>query len=75
MHWDHKIFVEGLRDSRRILLTYETVSDGFRYTRWCAPMSFCRDPFNSSCEYYNFWDFEDEASDHRLALSDDQIFF
>jgi hypothetical protein len=71
MHQDHEAFISGIRDRRKIILTFVSKEDaGLQLTRTCAAMDYgpsrrARD----KSDRYHFWDYDSDSSDGRHTLS------
>ena len=74
MHKHHTRFLRGIREARRVLITFFSDLHGCNQTRWCAPMgfSFCAGP-NGKRRYYHFWDSVGEPDSDHLILPSNKI--
>lgn len=75
MHKDHDVFITGIDERRKVLLTFLSREDGdSRQTRTCAPMDF--GPSNRTkdkSDRYHLWDYESADGPHTLSLLPERI--
>lgn len=74
MHSDHNVFVRGIREKKKIQLTFFSKEDRSTLIRLCAPMDYgpSRRAKDKS-DRYHFWDFESDEVEHVLSLLPNQI--
>jgi hypothetical protein len=71
MHKDHEVFVSGIGDRRKVVLTFVSKEDAdLHLTRTCAPMDYgpslrARD----QSDRYHFWDYDSDSRGGRHTLS------
>jgi hypothetical protein len=73
MHRDHEIFVEAIRDKRKVKLTFFSEEDCCSQVKLFAPMDFEQYHTEEESGRYYFWDFEKSANGAPLLLRPDQI--
>jgi hypothetical protein len=77
MHEDHRVFIAGVEELRKVIVTFVSKDDGgLDLTRACAPMDYGprrRAKDQSPC--YHFWDYDSDSprGPHPLSLSAMQI--
>jgi hypothetical protein len=75
MHGDHRVFIDGISDCKKVTLTFASKEDhGAHQVRACAPMDFgprARAHDQSDC--YHFHDYESEDGPHTLSLLPEQV--
>ena len=74
MHNQHEIFAQGVKDGKKIELTFFTEEDLVKVVKICAPIDYNpgRRATDESSLYY-FLSFEDDNSCYALSLSPNQI--
>jgi len=74
MHRHHSLFLRGIKEARRILLTFFSDLHGCNQIRWCAPMGFslCTGASGKG-RYYHFWDSIGEPDSEHLVLPSNKI--
>ena len=73
MHRDHQIFVEAIRDKKRIRLTFLRKENGDSTRKLCGPIFYSTPITGKDSGCYYLWDFESNTSNHFLGLSPSQI--
>jgi hypothetical protein len=76
MHGDHDIFVRGVRERKRIRLTYYNKEHKLNLSKLCVPLYYSAsqaEEADSDCYYA--WGIEDNVSTHFLALPPSHIVF
>ena len=73
MHRDHVIFVEAIRDKRKVKVTFFSDEDGCIQVKLSAPIDFEQHHIEEESGRYYFWDFEKGANGAPLILGHDQI--
>jgi hypothetical protein len=75
MHKDHNVFITGIDDRRKVLLTFLSREDGdSQQMRTCAPMDF--GPSNRAkdkSDRYHLWDYDSADGPHTLSLLPSRI--
>ncbi len=76
MHVDHDIFVEGVRESRRIRLTYYNKEHKLNLSRLCLPLYYsAKQAEEADSDCYYAWGIEGNVGTHFLALPTSHIVF
>lgn len=77
MHRDHDVFMSGIEDRMKVLLTFVSKEDaGLRLVRTCAPMDYgpSRRTKDQS-DRYHLWDYDSDSPGgrHTLSLRPEQV--
>ena len=72
MHSDHDIFVQGIKQKRRLTLTFFNDDRGLELVRQCGPL-YHSGGRADELECYYLWDFEADEGYNFTALSPLQI--
>lgn len=74
MHINHDVFLEGLDQSKRVLLTFFSEKQGRNVVTQCAPLHFSEGRARGDkLECYYFWDFGTEPHGGFLPLPESEI--
>jgi len=73
MHRYHSIFVQAIRDKRKVKLTFLDREDGDKTEKLCGPIFYSASVTGKDSGCYYLWDFETSTSNHFLGLSPPQI--
>ena len=73
MHCHHNIFVEAIRDKKKVRLTFLTKERGGKRQKLCGPVFYSASVVEKDLGCYYLWDFESNTGNHFLALSPSQI--
>lgn len=73
MHRDHDVFVQGIHNKTKIVVTF-LKANGERTRRTCAPLDFgFSRRTKDGLERYHLWDFDSDSKNHVISLSPDRI--
>jgi hypothetical protein len=77
MHNDHEVFISGIEDLEKLIVTFVSKEDAdLQLTRSCAPMDFgpSRRTTDQS-DRYHFWDYDSDSptGPHTLSLLPAQV--
>ena len=79
MHRDHDIFIQGIEEEKRLVLTFFSRKHRRNMVSRCAPLHYSKGPAGPATgaeeelECYYLWDFGAEKDSNFLALSPSQI--
>ena len=74
MHGHHDIFVKGIVETKKIVLTFVANENQDDVVKRCIPVDFSPGKrARDTSELYYFWDFESGQSDYLLSLPPDKI--
>ena len=73
MHNDHDIFIQAIKSSKKILLTYYEEELNLYLTRLCIPMDYGNPDSKSDSDYYSFWVEYAQKGERMLSLHTSQI--
>lgn len=74
MHSNHDIFVQGIKERRKLRLTFFGDDRNLELVRECGPLHYCEGKAEADeLECYYLWDFEAEEGYNFKALSPLQI--
>jgi len=73
MHSDHDIFVQAMRDKRKVKLTFSSKEHGGRADKLCGPVFYSASAGGDDSGCYYLWDFESSSGNHFLVLPPSQI--
>lgn len=73
MHCHHNIFVEAIRDKKKVRLTFLSEERGDSTKKLCGPVFYSASVVEKDLGCYCLWDFESNTGNHFLALSPSQI--
>ena len=73
MHCHHNIFVEAIRDKKKVRLTFLSEERGDSTKKLCGPVSYSASVVEKDLGCYYLWDFDSDTGNHFLALSPSQI--
>lgn len=70
---DHDIFIQAVKDRKKIILTYFSGQQSLYLTRLCVPVQFNCSGSEDSSDCYYFWDPEADIGERLLGLFPSQI--
>lgn len=70
---DHDVFIQAVKDKKKIILTYFSGQQYLYLTRLCVPVQFSSADMEEGSECYYFWDSDADTGERLLALSPSQI--
>jgi hypothetical protein len=74
VHCDHKVFVQGIEQKRRLIVTFLRVENLQNLVRECAPLYYSKGQVEGDdLDSYYIWDFETTKDSNFLSLSPSQI--
>jgi len=73
MHCHHNIFVEAIRDKKKVRLTFLSEERGDSTKKLCGPVFYSASVTEKDPGCYYLWDSESNTGNHFLALSLSQI--
>ena len=73
MHCHHNIFVEAIRDKKKVRLTFLSKERSDSTKKLCGPVFYSASVVEKDSGCYYLWDFESNTGNHFLALSPSQI--
>jgi len=73
MHCHHNIFVEAIRDKRKVKLTFLSKERGNKTDKLCGPVFYSASVAEKDSGCYYLWNFESNTGNNFLALSPSQI--
>lgn len=75
MHGEHDVFIDGITNCEKILLTFVSKEDGGTHqVRMCAPMDFGpRARAHDKRDCYHLHDYDSEDGPHTLSLPPEQV--
>lgn len=72
MHDDHNIFIQAVKSSKKILLTYYDDELNLHLTRLCVPVDYGK-PDSTGDSFYYFWVEYAQIGERMLSLRPSQI--
>lgn len=71
MHNDHEVFIAGIEDCKKVVLTFASKEDGGQHlVRTCAPMDYAPGRIaKDRANRYHFWDYDSDSPGGRHTLS------
>lgn len=73
MHCHHNIFVEAIRDKRKVKLTFLSNERGNKTDKLCGPIFYCASVTGKDSGCYYLWDFDSDTDNEFLGLLPSQI--
>ena len=73
MHDNHHIFMQALRDRRKVVLTYFCPERGLGLTGLCIPVDYEAPAGREDSDRYYFWHSDRALGERLLCLSPSQI--
>jgi hypothetical protein len=73
MHVDHEIFVEAIRNKRKVELTFLSNEDGDKKDKLCGPIFYSASVTGKDSGCYYLRDFDSDSGNHFLGLLPSQI--
>ena len=73
MHKDHKIFIQAIKDRKKVLIKHRTDEDRNTRTRVCRPLFYIPASSQSGCTYYYFWGDEKEEKGNILRIAAEHV--
>jgi hypothetical protein len=73
MHRDHKIFIQAIKDSKKVLIKYSNNAGRKERTKVCRPLFYIPADGQDSCAHYYFWDGESGRRGDIFWVTPDQI--
>lgn len=75
MHTHHDIFMQAVKDRRKVIVTYVSGEYSLNLTKLCVPLRY--DPPNGGEEsaFYYFWDSEGDTGERAFALRLSQMIY
>jgi hypothetical protein len=73
MHDNHDVFVQALRDRRKVVLTYFGLERGFGFTGLCIPVDYRPAGDREDSDHYYFWHSDRALGERLLCLSPSHI--
>lgn len=70
---DHDIFIQAIKDKKKIILTYFSGEQSLYLTRLCVPIEFICSDSEDTADCYYFWDSEADIGERLLGLFPSQI--
>jgi hypothetical protein len=58
MHRDHKIFIQAIKDKKKVIIEQLNDSDREKRTKVCRPLFYIPASSQDGCAHYYFWDGE-----------------
>lgn len=73
MHRDHDIFVEAVRDKKKVILTFVSNEHSDTEDGLCGPILYSPSCVGDDSDYYYLWNFESVTGKNFLGLPPSQI--
>jgi len=73
MHENHNIFIQAVKNSKKILLTYYNDELNLHLTRICVPVDQSKSDLTGNSDYYYFWIEYAPIGERMLGLHPSQI--
>ena len=74
MHEDHEIFIQAVKDRKKIILTYFCGEHSLYLTRLCVPIDYYKPAVSEGgSDCYYFWDSEANVGGRMLRLPPSQV--
>ena len=70
---DHDVFIQAVKDKKKIILTHFSGQQYLYLTRLCVPVQFSSNKVENGSECYYFWDSDADTGERLLALAPSQI--
>jgi len=58
MHQDHKIFIEAIKNKKKVLVQHRNESGGNTHTKAYRPLFYIPANSQTGCAHYYFWDYK-----------------
>lgn len=75
MHGDHGIFMQAVRDRRKIILTYFSGEHNLNLTKMCVPIKYSPPNAGEVSDWYYLWDSEEDVGERLLGLTTYDIMY
>jgi hypothetical protein len=70
---DHDVFIQAVKNKKKVILTFFSGQQYLYLTRLCVPVQFTSSEKGNSSKCYYFWDSEADVGERLLALKPSQI--
>jgi hypothetical protein len=75
MHADHDIFMQAVKDRRKVIVTYFSGEYKLNLTKICVPVRYDPTDAGEESDCYYFWDSEGEVGERVLGLRPSKIIY
>ena len=75
MHVHHDIFMQAVKNRRKVIVTYFSDECNLNLTKLCVPVRYDSPDAGKESDYYYFWDSEGEVGERLLSLRPSQIIY
>jgi hypothetical protein len=73
MHRDHKIFIQAIKDKKKVLIKQLNDTDSKPHTKVCRPLFYIPANGQDGCAQYYFWEGDREGKGDILRVTPVQI--
>ena len=73
MHRDHDIFIQAIKDRKKILIKHRSENGLDASTKVCCPLFYIPAGDKGSCDHYYFWEDEKSPKGNVVSVKADNI--
>jgi hypothetical protein len=73
MHRDHKIFIQAIKDRKKILVKHRSDKNSDALTKVCCPLFYIPTANKDNCGHYYFWEDENGSKGNITSVKTDDI--
>jgi hypothetical protein len=73
MHRDHEIFIQAIKDRKKLLIKFHRDEDSDAYTEVCCPLFYIPAGDKDSYAHYYFWEGENGSKGNIMSVKTDRI--
>jgi hypothetical protein len=73
MHRDHKIFIQAIKDKKKVLIKHRNDTGHDTRTKVCRPLFYIPPNSQDSCDHYYLWDGESNERGNIFWITPAQI--